>query len=207
MDQPIEKLLAYEIDRESIAFLKDKIKAKKLSVIEEDFLKKKWAAHEQVSVIGNFPYNISSQIFFNVLEGRDQVDQVVCMLQKEVAVRIASGPGKKVYGILSVLLQLFYDIEYLFDVPPEVFNPPPKVVSGVIRLKRNDFKLSDKEFKSVKKVVKQGFNNRRKTLRNALKSLILQPEKVEQYLGKRAEELSCHDFLDLTNLLENDERN
>ncbi len=121
------------------------------------------------SVIGNFPYNISSQIFFRVLECRNQVDQVVCMLQKEVADRIAARHGNKTYGILSVLLQAYFDIDYLFKVSPGVFTPPPKVMSAVIRLRRNSTARLDCNEELFVQVVKQGFNMRRKTLRNALK--------------------------------------
>src|SRR5690606_28106193 len=123
------------------------------------------------AVIGNFPYNISSQIFFKVLKYRNEVSEVVCMLQKEVAERIASPAGNKDYGILSVLLQAYYDIEYLFTVPPGHFSPPPKVNSGVIRLKRNEVKKLDCNEDLFFSVVKTGFNQRRKMLRNALKSL------------------------------------
>jgi 16S rRNA (adenine1518-N6/adenine1519-N6)-dimethyltransferase len=153
--------------------------------------------------VGNFPYNISSQIFFKVLEQRHQVTEVVCMLQKEVAQRIASPKGNKDYGILSVLLQAFYDIEYLFSVSPEVFNPPPKVNSGVIRLKRNKVNKLDCDEKLFFRVVKQGFSTRRKTLRNCLKSMGL-TESLNQdpIMDKRAEQLDVQEFIGLTKKLQ-----
>jgi 16S rRNA (adenine1518-N6/adenine1519-N6)-dimethyltransferase len=159
--------------------------------------------NEPYVVAGNFPYNISSQIFFKVLEERDQVTEVVCMLQKEVAERIASPKGNKDYGILSVMLQAFYDIEYLFTVPPTVFNPPPRVNSGVIRLKRNDVEKLDCNEKLFFRVVKQGFSTRRKTLRNAIKSMGISEElKVDPLLDKRAEQLGVAEFIYLTNKIE-----
>jgi 16S rRNA (adenine1518-N6/adenine1519-N6)-dimethyltransferase len=156
-----------------------------------------------VAVIGNFPYNISSQIFFKVLEHKNQVTEVVCMLQKEVARRIASPKGSKEYGILSVLLQAWYDIEYLFSVPPGVFNPPPKVNSGVIRLKRNKVQHLDCNEKLFFQVVKGGFGNRRKTRRNSLKSFQLTEEfMANPILDKRAEQLDVADFVFLTQQIE-----
>ena len=154
-------------------------------------------------IIGNFPYNISSQIFFKVLELRNQVTQVVCMLQKEVADRIAEREGSKTYGILSVLLQAYYDIEFLFKVPPGVFHPPPKVMSAVIRLTRNKRVTLGCDEILFKKIVKQAFQNRRKTLRNALKVLTLN---VSIYalpiMDKRAEQLGVEEFIKLTKLIE-----
>ncbi len=158
---------------------------------------------DQYAIAGNFPYNISSQIFFKVLEVRDQVTEVVCMLQKEVAERIASPKGNKDYGILSVLLQAFYDIEYLFSVPPEVFDPPPRVNSGVIRLVRNEVKSLDCNEKLFFQVVKGGFGNRRKTLRNSLKSFQLPEELKENALmDKRAEQLDVADFVFIAQQIE-----
>jgi 16S rRNA (adenine1518-N6/adenine1519-N6)-dimethyltransferase len=152
-----------------------------------------------MGIIGNFPYNISSQIFFKILENRNKVTNIVGMVQKEVGKRIAADPGSKTYGILSVLLSAFYTIEYLFTVEPEVFYPQPKVRSAVIRLTRNNtINLPCNEDLFVK-IVKNGFQNRRKTLRNALKTLNL-PEKFRKLdvLDKRAEQLSVKDFVDLT---------
>ena len=168
--QPIELHLV-EIDKESIVYLHKKYPELKERISEGDFLKMDLEAcfEGKYAIAGNFPYNISSQIFFKVLEVKDQVTEVVCMLQKEVAERIASPKGNKDYGILSVLLQAYYDISYLFTVPPEVFNPPPRVNSGVIRLVRNEVPKLDCNEKLFKQVVKAGFGNRRKTLRNCLK--------------------------------------
>lgn len=190
-----------EIDRESVAYLKQHYKALEGRIIEGDFLQMPPDQLPDVpfAIIGNFPYNISSQIFFKVLTMRHEVPEVVCMLQYEVARRIASPPGNKDYGILSVLLQAYYDIEYLFTVGREVFIPPPKVKSGVIRLRRNERETLPCSEKLFERMVKQGFQNRRKTLRNALKPLNL-PEEVKQdpMLDKRAEQLAVEDFIDLT---------
>lgn len=198
-------LFLIDLDKESIAYLHahypqlPEARIMYGDVLRTD-LKTLFPAH--FGVIGNFPYNISSQIFFKILEHRDQVPEVVCMLQKEVAERIAEGPGSKTYGILSVLLQAYYDIEYLFTVEAYVFIPPPKVRSAVIRLKRNNVQALDCNEKRFVQVVKQGFQNRRKTLRNALKSLNL-PEHMQGHpmLDKRAEQLSVADFVELTQLI------
>ncbi|HEX8060971.1 MAG TPA: rRNA adenine dimethyltransferase family protein, partial [Cyclobacteriaceae bacterium] len=156
-----------------------------------------------LAIIGNFPYNISSQIFFHVLEARQHVKEVVCMIQKEVADRIASKHGNKTYGILSVLLQAYYEVDYLFKVPPGVFHPPPKVNSAVIRLRRNNVEKLSCDEVLFKKIIKQGFQNRRKTLRNALKNLNL-PGLVYALpvMDKRAEQLSVNDFVVLTQAIE-----
>ncbi len=193
-----------ELDRESVAYLKGHVPALKGRIIEGDFLD--WNPNTvfpgRFAVIGNFPYNISSQILFRVLDCKEQIPEVVCMLQREVAQRIASGPGNKDYGILSVLLQAWYDITYEFTVGPEVFNPPPKVQSGVIRLRRNAVTELGCDERRFKMVVKQGFNNRRKTLRNALKPIGLPPELLPNpILDKRAEQLSVAQFIELTNLI------
>lgn len=198
-------LFLSEIDRDSIAYLKAHYPLLKDKILEGDFLEMDLSQQfaTDVDIIGNFPYNISSQIFFKVLDHKDQVQQVVCMLQKEVAERIASRHGNKTYGILSVLLQAYYDIEYLFKVPPGVFFPPPKVMSAVIRLKRNGKKELGCDAVLFRKVVKQGFNNRRKTLRNSLKPLNLPAEiSALELLDKRAEQLALSDFIYLTNLIE-----
>jgi 16S rRNA (adenine1518-N6/adenine1519-N6)-dimethyltransferase len=196
------QLKVIEIDTESVDFLKKKYP--ELKIIEGDFLQLDIGSlfPSAFSVIGNFPYNISSQIFFRILEHRQQVYQVVCMLQKEVADRIASPPGNKTYGILSVLLQAYYNIEGLFKVPPGVFNPPPKVMSAVIRLTRNKRQALDCDEQLFVKVVKQGFNNRRKTLRNALKNLNLAEFSSLEIFNKRAEQLSVDDFVYITQLIE-----
>ena len=197
-----------EIDFESVAHLKKEFPELTNKIIEADFLKLNLEAilPETFSIIGNFPYNISSQIFFKVLDCRDRVDQVVCMLQKEVADRICSSHGNKVYGILSVLLQAFYDIHYLFKVSPGVFIPPPNVMSAVIRLKRNERKKLDCDEVLFQQVVKQAFQKRRKTLRNALKHLNL-PGTVNglDLMDKRPEQLSVEDFIFLTRSIQQGE--
>ena len=194
-------LYLVDIDAESIVYLHAKYSDLGEKIIEADYLKKDFAPIMKgpYVVAGNFPYNISSQIFFKILEERQAVTEVVCMLQKEVAQRIASPKGNKDYGILSVLLQAYYDIEYLFSVPPGVFNPPPKVNSGVIRLKRNAVEKLDCDEKLFFRVVKQGFSTRRKTLRNALKPLGLSDTlKDDPILDKRAEQLDVQEFVSFT---------
>lgn len=193
-----------EVDRDSIAYLKTHYSNLNDRIIEGDFLKIDFLklTNSPLAVIGNFPYNISSQIFFRILDFRNDIPEVVCMIQKEVAERLAAPPGNKTYGILSVLLQAYYDIEYLFTVKPEVFNPPPKVNSGVIRLKRNNVNDLGCDEVLFKRVVKAGFQMRRKTLRNALKPINLPAELVEHpMLNQRAETLSVEDFVTLTNLI------
>jgi 16S rRNA (adenine1518-N6/adenine1519-N6)-dimethyltransferase len=200
------ELTLVEIDRDSVAYLRKNFSTlRPEQIIEGDFLELdlKTVFPDRFSIIGNFPYNISSQIFFKVLDYRHQVDQVVCMLQKEVADRLSAAHGNKTYGILSVLLQAYYNIRFLFKVHPGAFNPPPKVVSGVIRLERNDRLQLGCDEKLFTTVVKQGFNNRRKTLRNALKNLILPAElSALSIFDKRAEQLSVDDFIQLTRLIE-----
>ncbi len=197
-----EKFVAVEIDRESAAFLRTNYLQLGEGLIEADLLKMDFASlfSGQFSVIGNFPYNISSQILFRVLENHDQVNEAVGMFQKEVAVRIAAPPGKKDYGILSVLLQAWYDIEYLFTVEPTVFIPPPKVQSAVIRLQRNNTTDLGCSEKMLLQVVKTAFNQRRKTLHNALKPLGIYDG---EFAGKRAEQLSVEQFVRLTNDMQN----
>jgi 16S rRNA (adenine1518-N6/adenine1519-N6)-dimethyltransferase len=192
-----------DIDAESVEYLNKHYPTLQGRIIQGDFLRQNLDTlfDKPFAIIGNFPYNISSQIFFKVLDYRDKVPEIVCMLQKEVAQRIASPPGNKDYGILSVLLQAYYTIEYQFTVHEHVFHPPPKVKSGVIRLKRNEVKKLDCDEVLFKRIVKQGFNNRRKTLRNALKPFGL-PEVMltDPLLDKRAEQLGVADFVYLTNL-------
>jgi len=191
-----------DIDKESIAYLQEHFRELEGRIIDGDFLKYDFMKDtgSPLAIIGNFPYNISSQIFFRILEIRNEVPEVVCMIQKEVADRIAEGPGSKTYGILSVLLQAYYDIEYLFTVKPGVFNPPPKVNSGVIRLKRNKVERLDCDENLFKTVVKAGFQMRRKTLRNALKPINLPAALAEDpILDLRAEALSVNQFVELTN--------
>lgn len=203
IDKPELNFHVVEIDRESVAYLHDHYPT--LDVIEGDFLKLNLTTlfHDTFAVIGNFPYNISSQILFRVFECRNEAVEVVGMFQKEVAERVAAGPGSKVYGILSVLLSAFYDIEYLFTVHEHVFNPPPKVKSAVIRLKRNRVTSLECDEKLFVRVVKAGFNQRRKTLRNALRSADLPIEAVDDHvLGKRAEQLSVAEFIALTKTIQ-----
>lgn len=195
-------LFVIEIDTESVAYLKRHYPDFKDNIIESDFLKENLGQYlkNQFAVIGNFPYNISSQIVFQVLEYRNQIPEVVGMFQKEVAERIASKPGNKIYGILSVLAQAFYEIEYLFTVSENVFNPPPKVKSAVIRMKRKDTTRLNCDEKLFFKVVKAGFNQRRKTLRNSLKSFEM--DSSLELLNKRAEQLTVENFVFLTNQIE-----
>lgn len=200
LDKPIN-LKVVELDRDAVAYLIDNYPKLSGRIIERDFLKLDIDTlfDQPFSVIGNLPYNISSQIFFKILENRGKVLQVVCMIQKEVAQRITTGPGSKTYGKLSVLLQAYFDMEYLFTVKPGSFHPPPKVESAVIRMKRNRIKHLDCDENLFFRIVKQGFQNRRKTLRNALKPINL-PDVVNEdpLLDKRAETLHVDDFVYLT---------
>jgi len=194
-----------DLDAESIAYLNSNFPEIRGRIIEGDFLKLNIPEllGKNFQLIGNLPYNISSQIFFRLLEWRNMVPQMVCMIQKEVAERIASPPGNKTYGILSVLLQAYFDIEYIMTVKPGAFNPPPNVNSAVIKLTRNKTKKLDCQEELFFRVVKQGFQNRRKTLRNALKPLNL-PDKIKQeaVFNLRAEQLGVTEFVELTNLIE-----
>ncbi len=193
-----------EIDRESVDYLREHFPQLGDRIISGNFLKMKPEDYFSgaFSVIGNLPYNISSQIFFRILELRDKVPVVVCMIQKEVAERISAGPGSKTYGILSVFLQAYYNIEYLFTVNEQVFIPPPKVKSGVIRLSRNERKQLDCDETLFFRIVKASFNQRRKTLRNSLKSFISDGQvKDLDFLTKRPEQLSVNEFVFLTNLI------
>lgn len=193
-----------DIDTESIDFLSEENILGKDRIVEGDFLKldlNKIARGENFAIIGNFPYNISSQILFKAYDYRDQVKEVVGMFQKEVAERIASKPGNKTYGILSVLLQAFFTINYEFTVDEDVFDPPPKVKSAVISLRRNDTKELGCDEKQFKTIVKQSFNQRRKTLRNSLKSLLRPSIMDDEVLNKRPEELHYSEFVSLCNLI------
>ena len=194
-----------EIDDESVEYLKNEFPELKTRIISEDFLKfdiQKFSS-AQFSIIGNFPYNISSQIFFKVIENRDAVVEVVGMLQKEVALRLAANPGNKTYGILSVLLQAYYDIEYLFTVNENVFSPPPKVKSAVIRMTRNSVKQINCNEGLFFRVIKTSFNQRRKTLNNSLKPILQNIKINDEIMLKRPEQLSVDNFIKLTNLVEN----
>lgn len=227
IENQLEKLQVVEIDKESVEFLMKKFPQLEGHLTLGDFLKQDLSSFRpepiggaekspaiegdsstalgmtgnDVGVIGNFPYNISSQIFFQILKYRDNVSECVGMIQKEVAERIAAGPGSKTYGILSVLLQAWYDIEYLFTVHENVFNPPPKVKSAVIRLKRNNVKKLDCDENLFVTVVKQAFNQRRKTLRNSLRSMIPAEIIDNEIFNKRPEQLSVAEFVELVKVL------
>ena len=193
-----------EVDLASVFYLESSYpnlipRIHKMDFLEIDLTK---ITNKPFGLIGNFPYNISSQILFKALDYKDQIPEIVGMFQKEVAERVASGPGNKKYGVISVLLQAYYDIEYLFTVPEDVFDPPPKVKSGVIRLKRNKQSRLDCNEKLFKRVVKQSFSQRRKTLKNSLKPLIGSHEFKDSILSLRAERLSVNNFVYLTNRLE-----
>ena len=193
-----------ELDEESVEYLHDNFPALDGRIIAGDFLQLNLSDiyNGQFCVIGNYPYNISSQIFFKVLDYRNQIVCCSGMLQKEVAERITSGPGSKAYGILSVLLQAWYDMEYLFTVNENVFNPPPKVKSGVIRLTRNKRTSLDCDENFFKTVVKTSFGQRRKTLRNSVRSLAANPSVLsDPIFNMRPEQLSVEEFVKLTNLL------
>lgn len=212
---------AIEIDRESVEYLQDKKRTNsalkgehwdRLNLIEGDFLKlpiDQIYPEGEFQVIGNYPYNISSQIFFKVLDYKDRVPVCSGMIQKEVALRLASGPGNKDYGILSVLMQAWYDVEYLFTVDEHVFNPPPKVKSAVIRFtrnSRNDLGCDERLFKTI---VKTAFNQRRKQMRNPLKGIVEQKQGAnaqavlaDPVFSKRPEQLSVEEFINLTKLIQ-----
>lgn len=197
LKKKFEHFKVVEIDRESVTFLQAHYPELQNDILAEDFLRLDLHNYcsENLVIIGNFPYNISSQILFKVLDEKDLVSEVVGMFQKEVAERVASGPGNKQYGIISVLLQAYYDIEYLFTVDEMQFNPPPKVKSAVIRLKRNPDKNLHCDEHLFKQVVKAGFNQRRKTLHNSLKSFIFDEEFAhDSVFTKRPEQLSVSEF-------------
>lgn len=197
-----------DLDSESIAYLRKNYPHDNLQIVEGDFLKydlENLFGTVPFAITGNFPYNISTQIVFKMLEWRAQVPEFTGMFQKEVAQRICEKEGSKTYGILSVLVQAFYEAEYLFTVPPAVFNPPPKVESGVIRLRRKENYMLPCDEKTFYKVVKTAFQQRRKTLRNSLKSFNLSDKiKEDSIFGQRPEQLSVPQFIVLTQKLEND---
>ena len=198
-----------EIDTESADYLKNNYLNLSDRIYEKDFLRYDFNLvfkGKSFAIIGNFPYNISTQIVFKTLEMRDQIPEFSGMFQKEVAQRICSKEGSKVYGILSVLTQAFYNAEYLFTVPPEVFNPPPKVDSGVLLLTRKENYTLPCDEKLFFRVVKTGFQQRRKTLRNSLKVFNLSDNlKANTIFGQRPEQLSVDQFIELTTLIENDD--
>ena len=196
-----------ELDYESVVYLRENFPALEDNIIEDDFLKlnlEKLFDGKPFVLTGNYPYNISSQIFFKMLDNKDLIPCCTGMIQKEVAERIAAGPGSKTYGILSVLIQAWYRVEYLFTVSEHVFNPPPKVKSAVIRMTRNEVQDLGCDPKLFKQVVKTTFNQRRKTLRNSIKPILGKdcPLTEDALFNKRPEQLSVQEFIDLTNRVE-----
>ncbi len=189
---------AVELDDEKVVHLENTYPSIRGKIIHQSILDIDAPFSEDFTVIGNFPYNISSQILFRVLEWKARVPVMIGMFQKEVAQRIVSQPGSKVYGILSVLVQAFYEVDYLFDVPPESFNPPPKVMSGVIRLRRKPNPVTIKSERDLFVLVKAAFNQRRKMLRNAVKAQFEELVLRDEIFTKRAEQLSIEQFAALT---------
>lgn len=188
---------AIEVDAEKVAYLEKTYPSLQGKIVLQDILKADVPFEGAFSVIGNFPYNISSPILFKILEWEPQVEEVIGMFQKEVALRVAAGPGSKTYGILSVLVQAFFEVQYLFDVHENCFTPPPKVKSGVIRLRNinNPYGIDNK--RKFINLVKAAFNQRRKTLRNALRGTLLPEALTDPIMDKRAEQLSVADFVAL----------
>jgi 16S rRNA (adenine1518-N6/adenine1519-N6)-dimethyltransferase len=195
---PIQHFKAVELDREKVAYLKLNYPSIADMIIEGSILDIPIPFQDQFTLLGNFPYNISTQIVFRVLEWKEQIPVMIGMFQKEVAERIVSKPHTKVYGILSVLVQAFYEVEYLFDVPPESFNPPPKVMSGVIRLKRKAEPVPVRSEKAFFTLVKAAFGQRRKMLRNPMKPFFDAAVLQEEIFTKRAEQLTVEEFAALT---------
>lgn len=189
---------AVELDNEKVTYLEHTYPSIKGKIIHQSILDVAIPFAEQFTVVGNFPYNISSQILFRILEWKQQVPVMIGMFQKEVAERVASASGSKEYGILSVLVQAFYEVEYLFDVPQSAFNPPPKVMSGVIKLKRRETVCEMKSERAFFVLVKAAFNQRRKMLRNPLKGMFTPETLQDEIFTKRAEQLSVEDFAALT---------
>jgi 16S rRNA (adenine1518-N6/adenine1519-N6)-dimethyltransferase len=202
-----KNIFVVEIDKESVAFLKNNFKDLQNKIIEGNFLKldiENVFQKKQIGIIGNFPYNISTQIVFKVLDNKDYIPEFSGMFQKEVAERITAKHGNKIYGILSVLVQNYYQTEYLFTVNENVFHPPPKVKSAVIKLIRKE-KTPDIDYEFFKKIVKTAFNQRRKTLKNSLKSYNMSDNlKQERIFAKRPEQLSPREFVDLALMIQHD---
>ncbi len=198
LDLPKQAFKAVELDREKVAYLLHTYPQLEGKLINEDFLETAIPFEGQFTLVGNFPYNISTQIVFRVLDWKEQVPVMIGMFQKEVAERIAAKPHSKAYGILSVLTQAFYEVEYLFDVPPSAFTPPPNVMSGVIRLKRKNTFPEFSSIKSFYHIVKMAFGQRRKMLRNPLKPYFTTEQLADPIFTKRAENLTYQDFADLT---------
>ena len=198
LDLPKQAFKAVELDREKVAYLLHTYPQLEGKLINDDFLETAIPFEGQFTLVGNFPYNISTQIVFRVLDWKEQVPVMIGMFQKEVAERIAAKPHSKAYGILSVLTQAFYEVEYLFDVPPTAFTPPPNVMSGVIRLKRKNTFPEFSSIKSFYHIVKMAFGQRRKMLRNPLKPYFTTEQLQDPIFTKRAENLTYQDFADLT---------
>ena len=190
--------LAVELDEEKVVYLKNQYPILADKIISKSFLDIDIPFNEPFTVIGNFPYNISTQILFKILDWKESVPVIIGMFQKEVAERVASPSGSKVYGVISVFMQAYYDVEYLFDVAPDCFNPPPKVMSGVIRLTKKQTPLVVKSERAFWVLVKTAFNQRRKTLRNALKGQFSPEELQKDIFNRRAETLSVEEFASLT---------
>ena len=205
LQQPFASFSAIELDEESVTYLQQHFPQLGDNLIAGDFLRLDLGERypDKFVIVGNFPYNISSQILFRMLDYRDRAVELVGMFQKEVGERVTAGPGHKQYGVISVLLQAYYDTEYLFTLSENEFNPPPKVKSAVIRVTRNFDKKLHCDEEVFRKVVKTAFNFRRKTLRNALQSLPFSAEALNQdpLFAKRAEQLSVQDYEHLCNLL------
>ncbi len=203
LNAPDRKIWAAEIDHESILYLQKNYPKLENRLLEKSFLDLDFREffQSELLVIGNFPYNISSQIVFKVLDNKELIPMLVGMFQKEVAERLSAKPGGKEYGIISVITQAYYQVDYLFTVNEDVFTPPPKVKSGVIRMTRKS-ELPNCNQSLLKTVVKTAFNQRRKKLRNAISSFGINDEQLGLFAGKRAEELSLQDFVDLTNLVQ-----
>ncbi len=200
----VQDVFFVEIDSTAVQILNRNFPGLKNKIIHDDFLKLdlKSLFTGKFAIIGNLPYNLSSQIFFKILDNKEQVVEVICMVQKEVAQRISSPPGSREYGILSVLLQAYYNIEYLFTVDRNVFSPKPKVTSSVLRFLRNERKELNCNPELFVQVVKKGFNQRRKMLRNSLKSILVNLEADNQIFQLRPEQLTVDQFVDLTNYIE-----
>jgi 16S rRNA (adenine1518-N6/adenine1519-N6)-dimethyltransferase len=197
IDMPFENYQCIEIDKEKMDYLHQEYPILKDRIIHDDFLVAELPFEGTFTIVGNFPYNISTQIVFKILDWEHHVDEMVGMFQKEVAQRIASNHGSKNYGIMSVITQCYYDVEYLFDVPASSFTPPPMVVSGVIRLTRNNNPYKIIDYKKFKAFVKIAFSQRRKTLRNCFKSYLTAAQLGKPLFDKRAEQLSVSQFVDL----------
>ncbi|MDA3817175.1 MAG: 16S rRNA (adenine(1518)-N(6)/adenine(1519)-N(6))-dimethyltransferase RsmA [Prolixibacteraceae bacterium] len=198
-------VVALDVDTDSVTYLKEKYPEFAQQIFDADFLKTDLSSFfpdNEFTVIGNFPYNISSQIFFKVLDNKSHIPEVVGMIQKEVAERMAAKPGSKTFGVLSVLIQAYYSVEYLFTVHEHVFKPPPKVKSAVVRLSRKDQEALGCDEVLFKRIVKTMFNQRRKMIRNSIRPILKEVGFSHPFLEKRPEQLSIDDFVEFTNVVE-----